>query len=265
MKLALVYMVAGMSSRFGGKIKQLAKVTERETLIEYSLNQALPAGFSEIIFIVGDKTEQPFRKKFGDNYNGIPVKYCLQSFDAEKRDKPWGTADALCATKKVLDCPFVVCNGDDLYGEKAFQILASHLKTENSCASVGYILKNVLPEKETANRGIFSVNKEEYMTEIREELGISFANIREKGIKETDLCSMNIFAFQSQVPEKLNKILQDFKKANETSRTAECLLPAVLNVFIKEGKLKIKVYVTKDKWLGITYPGDESIIQKQLK
>ena len=116
--IALVYMVAGMSSRFGGKIKQFAKVgPEGETLIEYSLNQAIPAGFTKIVFIVGNKTEKPFKEMFGDSYKGIPIKYASQNFDSASRDKPWGTTDALCSAKELLDCPFIICNGDDLYGK----------------------------------------------------------------------------------------------------------------------------------------------------
>src|SRR3989344_9452907 len=98
MELALVYMVAGLSKRFGGKPKGLAKVGPNgETLLEYSLNQALPAGFTKIIFIVGEKTERLFKEKFGNSYKGVPIEYAMQEYDSAKRDKPWGTADALCS------------------------------------------------------------------------------------------------------------------------------------------------------------------------
>lgn len=123
-EIALVYMVAGISSRFMGKIKHFAIVGSRgETLIEYSLKQALPSGFSKIIFIVGNKTEKPFREKFGNSYNGIPVYYALQFYDESLRDKPWGTTDALCSIKSLIDCPFVICNGDDLYGKILLEFL----------------------------------------------------------------------------------------------------------------------------------------------
>src|SRR3989344_8953487 len=105
--VAIVYMVAGMSSRFGGKIKQFAKVGPNdETLIEISLNQALKAGFSKIIFIVGNLTEAPFKEKFGNEYNGIPIEYAYQIFNPEKRDKQWGTLDAVCSIKEIIKTPF---------------------------------------------------------------------------------------------------------------------------------------------------------------
>ena len=120
-EIALVYMVAGLSSRFGGKPKAFAKVgANGELLIDYSLAQALKGDFSKIIFVVSEKTRALFFAKFGNSYKGIPVYYALQEFDSVKRQKPWGTVDALCSAKEFLNCPFVVCNGDDLYGEEVF-------------------------------------------------------------------------------------------------------------------------------------------------
>lgn len=267
MEIAIVYMVAGVSSRFGGKIKALVKINGEETLIEYSLNQALPAGFTKIIFIVGEKTEQAFREKFGNNYKGIPIEYALQTYDENQRTKPWGSADALCSAKKILNCPFVVCNGDDLYGENTFKILTEHLEKENEeiGATAGYILQNVLSGNDFANRGIFHVDEDKYMIDIKEELGISFSNLSERNINETDLCSMNVFAFFPNTLSELNKKVEEFKEKNPESKNAECFLPTEINNLIKEGKLKVKVYPTNENWYGITYPEDELKIKEQLK
>ena len=132
MNKIVVYMVAGLSARFGGKIKQFAKIGPNdETLIEISVNQALKAGFDKIIFIVGEKTEAPFKEKFGEEHKGISVKYALQTYDPKFRDRPWGAADALCVAKNLIDDSFVVCNGDDLYGEETFRILLNHLKEKH--------------------------------------------------------------------------------------------------------------------------------------
>jgi len=132
--IALVYMVAGMSSRFNGKIKQFAKVGRNgETLIEVSLQQALRAGFSKIVFIVGEKTEKPFKEMFGEEYKGVPIFYVFQGFDSNIRDKPWGTVEAVVKIKEVVNCDFVVCNGDDLYGEFAFRKCVEHLEAMNGC------------------------------------------------------------------------------------------------------------------------------------
>jgi dTDP-glucose pyrophosphorylase len=121
-EVAIVYLVAGISSRFGGKIKQFAVVgSNGETLIEYSMNQAIKAGFNKIIFIVGNSTEKPFKEKFKDSYKGIEIKYAHQLYDPKERDKPWGTCDAICSAKNLINGAFVVCNGDDIYGEKPFR------------------------------------------------------------------------------------------------------------------------------------------------
>ena len=174
MDIALVYMVAGMSSRFNGKIKQFAKVgPNNETLIEYSLNQALPAGFTKIIFIVGEKTEQPFKEMFGDNYKTVPVKYTFQNYNKEKRDRPWGTLDALCCARDLINCPFVVCSGDDIYGKESFKTLVKHLKNNPTNATVGYKLKNVLSKVGTVNRGIFKTNSNNEVISIEEVFNIN--------------------------------------------------------------------------------------------
>lgn len=263
-EMAIVYMVAGLSSRFEGKIKQFAKVGPNdETLIECSLNQALPAGFSKIIFIVGNKTEKPFKEKFGEHYHGIPIFYALQKFDEEKRDKPWGTVDAICAIKDLIDCPFVVCNGDDLYGKETFQILTKHLQNKSTNATVGYKLGNVLPEG-SVNRGIFESNPDNTINSLREVFDITTKNLKEKALSEQDLCSMNIFALKPEVINKLNFILQDFKEKNAEDRKTECLLPQELGNLIKNNQLTIYLYSTENKWMGITNPGDELKVKEQL-
>ncbi|MEK6859875.1 MAG: sugar phosphate nucleotidyltransferase, partial [Nanoarchaeota archaeon] len=194
-QIALVFMVAGISSRFGGKIKQFAKVTDTETLIEYSLNQALKSGFSKIIFIVGNKTQFPFKEKFGNEYKGIPVEYALQTYDETKRDKPWGTTDALCSIRDIINCPFIVCNGDDIYGKNTFRILFNHLKNNknNDDATAGYKLIEVLPEKGGVNRGIFNIENN-YVKDMNETFNIEKSNLSATNTNSDDLCSMNIFA-----------------------------------------------------------------------
>src|SRR3989344_3711273 len=223
--IAIVYMAAGLSSRFGGKIKQFAKVgINNETLIEYSLNQAIKSGITKIIFIVGEKTEQPFRELFKENYQGIPVYYALQIYDKKERDKPWGTTDALCSAKNLIDCPFIVCNGDDIYGENTFKILVNHFKKnkEENGASVGFKLINVIPEKGKVNRGIFKTNQNQEVRELKEVFNIE-------------------------------------------NRTSECLLPNNISELIQKNLLRLKLYQTPDKWIGITNPEDEEIVRKILR
>ena len=264
--VSIVYMVAGMSSRFGGKIKQFAKVgSSGETLIEISIKQAIKAGFNKIIFVVGEKTEKPFKEMFGNEYEGTPIKYALQTFDPNTRDKPWGTTDALVSAKDIINENFVVCNGDDIYGEDAFRTAYDFLKNNNSGIAIGYKLKNILPGKGTANRGLFQIDNNGNVTSIEEILGISQENFKEKNLTENSLCSMNLFGLPKDVLPHLKKTLDDFKEKNKKDRKIECYLPVELGKLIKEKKLQIKLTQTSGKWFGITNPDDEEILREQLK
>ena len=263
--VAIVYMVAGMSSRFGGKIKQFASVgPNSETLIEISLQQAIHAGFTKIIFVVGEKTEEPFKKMFGNIYQGIPIHYAFQSYDKEKRDKPWGTLDALGAARHLIDCPFVICNGDDIYGKNTFKMLADHLRTHKTSATVGYKLGDVLSDKGSVNRGVFYINTDNTVKSLVETFGITKDNLESKGLSNNTLCSMLIFAFHLETLSLLCDLLDKFKKEHEEDRTIESLVPNETSRLIEQGKLIMEVYRATDKWLGVTNPGDEEIVRKAL-
>tara|TARA_Y100000310_G_scaffold341214_1_gene439651 strand:- start:2434 stop:3273 length:840 start_codon:yes stop_codon:yes gene_type:complete len=270
--IAIVYMVAGISSRFGGKIKQFAKVgLNNETLIECSLNQAIKSGATKIIFIVGNKTEKPFKEMFGNNFQGIPIFYALQNYNQETRDRPWGTTDALCSAKNLIDCSFIVCNGDDIYGENTFKILIEHLKNQNQenpenqeAATIGYKLADGIPEQGSVKRGIFKTDEQNHITEIKETFEIEKSNLDAIGLTLNSLCSMNIFALHPKVINLLTKKVASFKQENTGDRKVECLLPNDLSNIIQQGKIKIKVYPTPDKWLGVTNPEDEETVRQQL-
>lgn len=265
--VCIVYMVAGMSSRFGGKIKQFAKVGPNgETLIEFSLNQAISAGFNKVIFVVGEKTASPFKKMFGNEYKGIPISYANQEFDASKRDKPWGTADALISANDLVSDDFVVCNGDDLYGENTFRKMREFAtkNPHNDCATIGYNLMTVIPCKGTVNRGIFTVDENNYLIRIDETLGISKDNLGEHGLAESSISSQNIFFLKLGVLAMLKEKLIKFKEAHQEDRTSECYLPTELSNLVAQGKIKIKVLETPDKWLGVTNPEDEEILRQEL-
>lgn len=263
-ELAVVYMVAGMSSRFGGKIKQFAKVGPNgETLIENSLKQAIKAGFNKIIFIVGEKTEQPFKEMFGNKYLDTPISYTYQRYNIQERDRPWGTVDAACSIIPVVNCPFVICNGDDIYGENTFKMLANYLKKEKECATVGYFLRDVIPEKGTVNRGIFQI-KNKYVTSVKEILNIEKLNLAKFGLSLNSLCSMNIWALPSNVLTKLKIILDEFQLKNKGERKIECLLPTEISKLIETNQIKMRINSATDKWFGVTNPEDEEIVRKQL-
>ena len=263
-EMALVYLVAGLSSRYGGKIKAFAKVGKNKTLIEHSLNQALKSGFSKIVFVVGNKTEKPFKKKFKKEYKRIPVFYALQKFNKKERDKPWGTTDALCSALPFLNCPFVICNGDDIYGERTFKILVKHTKESEEEATVGYKLLSVLPKNSTVNRGIIK-EKNSYIKWIRDYYNINRDNLRSNKLKKHALCSMNIFSLHPETVKLLNQNLKKFKKKNKKDRIIECRLPHELSALVKSKKIKIKIYSSVDKWYGITNQGDEKLVRKALE
>lgn len=265
--VSVVYMVAGMSSRFGGRIKQFARVGPNgETLIEVSMNQAIKSGVDKIIFIVGNMTEDPFREMFKDNYKGIPIFYAKQSFDPQERDKPWGTCDAIISAKEVIGEDFVVCNGDDIYGEGAFLDCINFSKNKNNeCATIGYLLGNVVPENGSVNRGIFSQDNEGYLTGIKETLNIEKQKFAEMGLTENNLSSQNIFFLRKEVLEMLEEKLNNFKENHKGDRKSECYLPTELSNLINEGKIKIKLIMTNEPWFGVTNPQDEEVVKEQLK
>lgn len=264
---AVVYLVAGVSQRFGYKPKSLHLIGKGgRTLIEYSFDQALEAGFSKIYLVVGDKTKDLFKNRFGDSYNGIPISYALQSFNKNVREKPWGQVDALCVLKGKIESPFVVCNGDDLYGKDTFKRLYFHLsKSEKKeAATVYYRLENVLPEERIVNRGIFKVN-EDYVKEIKEAYSISKENLYEKGLSLEDKCSMGIFALYPETIEQLEKLLNEFKEKNGRDREKEYPLGIGLSKLLSEGRLKMKLYETTAKWAGVTTLKDVPLVEAYLK
>ncbi len=265
-KVDLVYMVAGMSSRFGGKIKQFAEIGPGgEKLIEYSIKQALPAGFSKIVFIVGNLTEKPFKQMFGTQFEGVPVEYASQTFNPKERDRPWGTVDALCSIKGIVKNPFIICNGDDLYGTKNFQILAEHLKRSKEEAVIGYKLLEVLPETGSTNRGIFQVDSGGDTLKIEEIFDVTKSNLAEKNLTPDSLCNMNLFAFHPEIILLLEQKLKVFKETHNSDRKAECLLPIELSHLIAEDKIKIKIYPSQGKWFGVTNPDDAERVKNQIK
>ncbi len=264
--ISLVYMVAWMSSRFGGKVKQFAKVWPNDsTLIEYSLYQALPAGFSKIIFIVGKMTELPFKEMFGDSYQWIPVEYAIQQFDDAVRDRPRWTVDALCSAKQLIDWSFVVCNGDDIYWAHSFKLLFDHLQHSDESVSLGYVLENVIPEVWSTNRWIFTVDGGGYIQDIKECLWIEKNKLSEIWLKKDDLCSMNMFGLTLDILHFLDEVLSKFKKDHPWDRKIECYLPLELSNLIKNEWVKIKLYPTPDQWFGVTNHDDEEIVKKQIQ
>jgi NDP-sugar pyrophosphorylase family protein len=263
--ISLVYMVAGISSRFGGRIKAMAKVGPNgETLIEYSLSRAITSGFSKIVFVVGEATKEPFQKMFGDNFRGVPVEYVEQTFDPAERDKPWGTGQAVAVLKECVYGSFVVCNGDDIYGANDLKTLYDHLSQSEDAAIIGYRLSENLSEKGTSNRGVIYHNENGQVTSLREVLNIDRNDLVSKDLSPETLVSMNLFALPNMVIDEMNKRFQSFKDTHPGDRKTEFMLPMELSDMIEKNELQMTVYSAVEKTIGLTYPEDEEIVRNQL-
>jgi len=189
----------------------------------------------------------------------------LQKFDEATRERPWGTADALMSTAEIINCPFIVCNGDDIYGESTFKILADHLiKINSEEAIIGYKLIDTLPESGKVNRGIIKT-EDSYVKEIVETFGIEKSNLGATNTFPEDLCSMNIFALHPKTLKILGRKVESFKQKYQDDKRAECLLPTEISNLIKSDNLKIRVYPATEKWFGVTNPEDEEIVRKIIK
>ena len=225
----------------------------------------MSVGFSKIIFIVSENNKKEFTDFFGNSYNNVPVFYAVQTFDKRTREKPWGTADALCTSIPYVDCPFIVCNGDDLYGERAFASLVNHIKSnnKNEGATIGYRLDRVLSDRRSVNRGIFTTHKS-LVTNIREVLGITKENFESKELHRNNLCSMNIYAFFPEILQALQERVTSFKKKFVKHRESECYIPKELSALIAEGKTSLCLFPAQEQWMGVTYPEDEIRIRDLL-
>lgn len=263
-KTTIIYLAAGLSSRFGGAIKQFSKIGPNgESLIEISMDHAVMAGFNEIIFVVGDSTESAFKNNFGNEYKGVPIKYTKQTFEPEKRERPWGTVEALLTAKDFLTNPFVVCNSDDIYGARSFMILRDHLlSSDNSAATLGYRLMDVLPESGAVNRGIFKVDNNSFVIGLSEVYNIKKDDLP-SDVKPDEACSMNIFALREDVVDKLDSLLNTFMENRKGDKRAEFLLSDACGMLMMRNEIRMKLYNSPDKWIGITRPEDVEIAARE--
>jgi choline kinase len=259
--VAIVYMAAGTSSRFGGEIKGLAQITPTQKLIDISLAQALPAGFTEIVMIVSPQTKIPFEEHLSNEYKNLPVSYVLQNTE-EDRDKPWGTTHAVSQLVGVINKPSVILNSDDLYGSHPIEVLHDAAKKQ-ICAAVGYKLSNVMPEVGTVNRGIFHA-KEGRVTNIHEHLNISRGTLEENNLTPNDLASMNMFALTPDTLLFLKNKCNEFQNIHKGHPTKECLLPIELCTLIEEGKIDLHLFETHESCTGVTRKEDVSEVQKYI-
>lgn len=289
---ALVIMAAGIGSRYGAGIKQLAKVgPSGEIIIDYSIHDALKAGFNKIIFIIRKDIEEEFREVIGKRIEKIaPVDYVYQEMSdlpegyetPEGRKKPWGTAQAVWAAREVIDCPFAVINADDFYGAGSFKALHEYLTNEMSeddevydYCMAGYILGNTLSESGTVARGVCSQNEDGYLRSVTEtyKIGRKEGKVtgedgegRERELDEKSLVSMNMWGLKPNIIKVLGEGFPKFLdslKADDIK--SEYLLPVVIDGLIQGGLAKVKVLPIDDKWYGVTYQEDRQYVADAIR
>ena len=291
MKTTLIIMAAGIGSRFGTGIKQLAKMGPNgEIIMDYSIHDAKEAGFDKVVIIIRKDIEEEFKEIIGNRIGQyMDVEYVFQSLDdlpagfsvPEGRTKPWGTGQAVLCCKGIVKEPFAIINADDYYGKEAFKLLHDFLVQPHESngkfrmGMAGFILKNTLSENGTVTRGICVTDKDGMLTDVLETPGIGY-NAEGKlvcdredaqAILSEDVpVSMNMWAADPDFLDYLEEGFVDFlKNLGDNPTKAEYLLPIIVDDLLKKDKATVKVMKTRVKWIGITYKEDPELAQKGVR
>jgi NDP-sugar pyrophosphorylase family protein len=258
-----------------------------ETIIDYSIYDAIKAGFDRVVFVIRPDMEEAFREVFLHKYQDkIDIDYCFQTVDMlpdwyerdPDRTKPWGTAHALLCARDLLNEPFLLINGDDFYGKESFKIAADFLREECKDDTYGipaYRLENVLSDAGTVKRGICNI-EEESLVDIKETFeierdengvinGVTWDGESMNDIPDGALVSMNMFCIHPSVFENFDKRFDEFLKNNEDELKGEFLLPIEFSNLIDQNIIEMKVLETPSTWFGVTYPEDAEIVRTKLK
>ena len=282
-KATLVIMAAWIGSRFGGGIKQLEPVGPNgEIIMDYSIADAMDAGFDKVVFVIRKDLEKDFKEVIGNRIEEkVQVEYAFQELDDipeqyrevfRERKKPWGTGQAILCCRDVVHEPFLVINADDYYGKEAYREAYKELTSDKedsdvmNISMVGFILKNTLSENGGVTRGVCKVDEKRMLREIVETHNIiktdkGAAVKLDKKEEEIDIespVSMNMWGLQPGFFEILEKGFSEFlSQLNEEDLKSEYLLPTIIGALLKQGKVQVKVLESKDKWFGVTYKEDK--------
>jgi dTDP-glucose pyrophosphorylase len=286
MKPTLLILAAGMGSRYGG-IKQLDGFGPNgETIIDYSLYDAIKSGFGKIVFIIREELRADFEAIFGPKLKGkIEYDFAIQSVEAYvpeevkaivKREKPWGTGHAVLCAKEQTTSPFAVINADDFYGYEGFKVMADFLmenKDETVQAMIGYQIKNTLSENGSVSRGVCQVDAENKLIDViertiilREESGkiVFLDNGDPEILEEKTPVSMNFWGFMPSVFSTIGELFDTYAKAHYDSPKAEFYIPKVISHLIESGKGSCKVFSNESAWFGVTYPEDKEDVKAAI-
>jgi len=290
-KPTLVVMAAGIGSRYGG-LKQLDPVGPNgEVIVDYSIYDALNAGFGKVVFVIKEEIEEPFRERIGRRIEKqCETAYVFQRLDGftagfqvpAERKKPWGTAHATLSAGEAVSTPFAVINADDFYGRSAFQSLHDHLRSAQGHTAVhdycliGYVLENTLTEHGHVARGVCTVGQDGYLVEIHERTHIAKfgrqVRYTEDGgetwveIAADTIVSMNTWGFTPDIFVELEARFPRFLRENEGNiLKAEYFLPEVVGELIREGKARVKLLPTDERWFGVTYREDRPMVKRAIR
>ena len=285
--VTLLVLAAGMGSRYGG-LKQLDSVGPNgETVIDYSVFDAIRAGFNKVVFIIREDFKEEFKLSIGEKFQDrIEVEYAFQKLDElppgytipNDRTKPWGTGHAILSAMRTVRDPFAVINADDFYGQLAYQQIYNYLSETpvdalpaNYCM-VGYPLKNTLSEHGSVSRGICSVSEDDKLNSVRELTHIvkkhseifNEVNGEKESLTGDEVVSMNMWGFSPQVFIQLERLFSEFLKENLNVLSSEFYIPFAVDNLIQSGTATVEVLETTEKWFGVTYQEDKVQVQKAI-
>ena len=261
-KTTLVVMAAGMGSRFGG-LKQIAPIgPDGEIILDFSVHDAVKAGFSKTVFIIKKQIEKDFREAVGRRIEKMTdVAYVFQDTDhlPVGRTKPWGTGDAVLAAESEVSTPFAVINADDFYGFDAYDVVNKHLSEKGTMCMAGFELGNTLTDNGTVCRGVCDVENG-LLKSVTEHYDIGI----DTDIPKNTIVSMNMFGFDLDIFGELHSRFEVFMDNLTNPVKQEFLLPEVVDALIKSGKKTVSVLPVKSRWYGITYKEDLPGVQSAL-
>lgn len=284
MDTTLLIMAAGIGSRFGGGIKQLEPVDEQGHIImDYSIHDAIEAGFNKVIFIIRKDIEEEFREVIGSRISAIcaehnvTVDYAFQDINdipgelPAGRTKPWGTGQAVLAAKDLITTPFIVINADDYYGKEGFKAVHNYLVEGGKSCMAGFVLKNTLSDNGGVTRGICRMDADHNLTEVDETKNIvkTVDGAEADGVKlDVDsLVSMNMWGLTPDFLQTLEKGFAEFFKEEVPANPlkAEYLIPIYIGELLKKDQMSVKVLRTNDTWYGMTYHEDVAAVKESFR
>lgn len=285
----LVILAAGMASRYGSAKQVDGFGPNNETIIDYSIYDAIKAGFGKVVFVIREEFLPIMRANFDHKLRGkIEVSYAFQNFDLKKfgvdtvveREKPWGTAHAVMSAEKELDRPFCVINADDFYGFDAFQKMHDFLVNEahdEEMAMIGFEIGNTLSEHGYVSRGVCAINETGYMESVTERTNIYKGadacadsivykeGEREYQLSPDTLVSMNFWGFTPKIIDVARSLFPDFVQKNKSNPKAEFFIPSIPDYMAKMGLAQFKVIPTSSQWFGVTYKEDKEQVRNSIQ